>query len=568
MHHENEGTDLGLPHSADPIDEPNGNVNTDRRGFFAKVGGLTAATLFAPIGGLSALSMANEAEAEEIGPSNPQERRGKAYSLRLKAAREELQQPLPDHPTNGDEELYPTRIGNFSKTLPHNRYGEVAPVAYKAFVKALASGKSADFEAIPLGGTVKLTNPQAAYAYTLEGPDSHHLGIPEAPAFASAHTAAEMAEVYWQALTRDVPFADYESDPLIDAAADDLSNFSDYRGPKHADEVTPATLFRGGTPGDLAGPFLSQFLCMNIPYGLMTVPQTYQVPTAGRDFMTSVKDWLAIQNGKAPRNTIWTAPPRYISTGRDLAEWVHLDFPGQAFMNAALILLGFGPNALDAANPYRTSATQGGFVTFGAAHVLDLMARVARQALMAAWYQKWLVHRRVRPEAFAGRVHFHMTHDKTYPIHPDLLASDALSKLFRLNGTYLLPMAYPEGCPTHPSYPAGHATIAGACATVLKAFFKESFEIPDPVQATWDGSDLEPYSGTLTVGGELNKLAANVALARDTAGVHYRSDGVEGIRLGEQVAIGMLSDYRETYNEPFAGFSLTRFDGTTVVVGA
>jgi len=29
------------------------------------------------------------------------------------------------HPTNGDEELYPNRIGNFHKTLPHNSIGEV-----------------------------------------------------------------------------------------------------------------------------------------------------------------------------------------------------------------------------------------------------------------------------------------------------------------------------------------------------------------------------------------------------------------------------------------------------------
>ena len=31
---------------------------------------------------------------------------------------------------------------------------------------------------------------------------------------------------------------------------------------------------------------------------------------------------------------------------------------------------------------------------------------------------------------------------------------------------------------------AGHATIAGACCTVLKAVFDEQFVFPDPVQAT------------------------------------------------------------------------------------
>ena len=46
----------------------------------------------------------------------------------------------------------------------------------------------------------------------------------------------------------------------------------------------------------------------------------------------------------------------------------------------------------------------------------------------------------------------------------------------------------------------------------------------------------------LTVGGELNKLAANMALGRNRAGIHYRSDGIEGLRLGERAAINFLED--------------------------
>ncbi len=64
----------------------------------------------------------------------------------------------------------------------------------------------------------------------------------------------------------------------------------------------------------------------------------------------------------------------------------------------------------------------------------------------------------------------------------------------------------------------------------------------------------------------MNKLAANVALGRDFAGIHWRSDGIEGMKLGEAVAIGILQDYRNTYNENFSGFSLTKFDGTTVII--
>ena len=64
-----------------------------------------------------------------------------------------------------------------------------------------------------------------------------------------------------------------------------------------------------------------------------------------------------------------------------------------------------------------------------------------------------------------------MTRVIEYPLHDDVLNAKALDAISRATGSYLLPMAYPEGCPTHPAYPAGHATIAGACTTVLKAFF-------------------------------------------------------------------------------------------------
>jgi hypothetical protein len=68
------------------------------------------------------------------------------------------------------------------------------------------------------------------------------------------------------------------------------------------------------------------------------------------------------------------------------------------------------------------------------------------------------------------------------------------------------------------------------------------------------------------VGAELDKLAYNIALGRDTAGVHWRSDSVEGMKLGEAVAISLLTDMRDCFNESFQGFSLTKFDGTRVVI--
>jgi len=56
------------------------------------------------------------------------------------------------------------------------------------------------------------------------------------------------------------------------------------------------------------------------------------------------------------------------------------------------------------------------------------------------------------------------------PIHTDVPNSETLAKVYSANGSYLLPLAFPEGYPQHPSYAQGHTVVAGACATLLKAF--------------------------------------------------------------------------------------------------
>src|SRR4030095_12193541 len=121
-------------------------------------------------------------------------------------------------------------------------------------------------------------------------------------------------------------------------------------------------------------------------------------------------------------------------------------------------------------------------------------------ALKAVWYQKWFVHRRLRPEVHAARVDRTLYHAAGYPVHSEIL--NALSSATRLGvympaGNALLPMAFSEGSPTHPAYGAGHATVAGACVTILKAWFNESTRLVDiglaPVQPTDDGLNLVPY---------------------------------------------------------------------------
>lgn len=459
---------------------------------------------------------------------------------------------------------------SFSKTLPCDNFGEVQPSAFVAMRRALRTGDAGDFSNIPLatGALRRLANPQAAFKIDATGIDSHSTRIRSSLAFSSPDIAVQLAEVYWQAILRDVPFADYESSNLVSQAVQDLNRFSASLDPDRHRTVTAQNLFRGITPGEEVGPYLSQFLWHSFKIATIPVEQEYRGARAGVDYMTSELDWLAVQRGADPKARPSRTRRRYINDSRMLADYVHFDISFQAFANAALILLDHGPQSIDRSNPYITNeiSNQESFVTLGAPFILDMVTRAGNLALASAWFHKWRINRFLRPEAFGARVHFLRTGQRThYDIHEELLNSAALDRVFSSNGTYLLPQAYPEGSPTHPSFPAGHATVAGACVTVLKALFNEDYVFPNPVVSTRLGNRLRPYSGSLRVGGELNKLASNIALGRDAAGVHYRQDGTEGMRLGEAVAIGLLREQSIMLHEQeFSGFGFTDFSGKRV----
>jgi membrane-associated phospholipid phosphatase len=491
-----------------------------------------------------------------------------ARASRLEAAEALTRLPWPEHVNNGEEGDYPF-VANFSKGLPHDDTGEVVPEAYNALLRAISTQRAEDFERIPVAER-RLVNPQSGLAFDLEGPDPQSLAMAPAPRIDSARNSAEMVELYWMALLRDVPFTKFETNPMADRAAADLSGLSDYRAPRQHGEITPAVLFRGDTRGDVRGPYLSQFLLQDIQYGTLLIPQLHDTVERGQDFMTDVDSWLAVQRGVS-------VPPivrdrrhlRYLRTPRDLAHYVHFDALYEAYLNAALILLSLDAPA-DNGNPYVHSANQEGFGTYGGPHLLSLVTEVATRALKAQWFQKWFVHRRLRPEAFGGRIHAHLSGIRDYSmIDSEVLNSEALKLVNERTGAYLLPQAFPEGSPLHPAYGSGHATVAGACVTVLKAWFDESWVLPDPVVPNAAGTELVPYTGPdadrLTVGGELDKVAANIAIGRNMAGVHWRTDYSEAVRLGEAVAIGVLRDQVRVGHEA-ASFGLTRFDGSRMTI--
>jgi hypothetical protein len=406
---------------------------------------------------------------------------------------------------------------------------------------------------------------------------------------------------------------------LLDAAFQDLRRFNFFTAPSPfyavPGGITRQNLFRSFSRGDLFGPYVSQFLLLDVPYGAQKISARIQTVLPRLDYMTTFREWLDVQNGCDANQSGCDRLRRYIRNGRDLGQYVHVDLTFNAFLNAALILLsgrdplrrcealpGLGV-PFDEGFPYinptapmneefpspRKSATQIGFVTFGPTHLTGLLLEIMTRALKAVWYEKWLVHRRLRPEEFGGRAHREKLSPGTYPIAANLFTSPIFQptgpfSVFLHNqqqncnkrtnpgdqaGTYLLPMAFAEGSPIHPSYGAGHATVAGACATILKAFFPEDQCITSPVVPNQAGTALVAYTGAdrihLRVGGEIDKLASNISLGRNFAGMHWRSDHTESLRLGERVAISLLFDQRKTFNENYF-FKFTRFNGQNVQI--
>lgn len=395
--------------------------------------------------------------------------------------------------------------------------------------------------------------------------------------------------------------------------------------------------------GDVAGGDIAEGL---ITYGVQQIDQRVPVAEPGTDYMLNMTDYVNAQLGQRPPREAYVPDPgstnpsprparRFISTLRDLATYVHYDALYQAYLNACIILLDMGTPfdpGFDhlsgggvASGSAATRRNAGGFALYGGPHILNLVTEVSTRALKAVRFQKFNNHIRLRPEALAARVELlREPGGKDIPrgllrdIEPLKMALESnisggfstLSKIAELTGrnnssdddttlgkqNYFLPMAFAEGSPMHPAYGAGHATVAGACVTILKAFFDTSavlaesggrvafkrlqsgdnpilFRAPD-LPAPGTDSVVTPGNlvhdhpeDFLTLEGELNKLAANISIGRNMAGVHYFSDYYDSVRMGEKIAIGILEEQALTYStDPFV-LSLPTFDGDVVRIG-
>ncbi len=547
----------------------------NRRRFLERVGTtLAAGTLTKSSNALAESSSIRP----DIGPSlngPAAERLVQAFNLRVAQATHDALLGVAKNVSNGDETLYPDKGGTYTKGLPHDSFGRVDLNAYQTFKTALTSGKFADFQKITMGGTRTLNGPQGGLAFDLEVPDSVQFGqpiVPPAPPIASDQTATELLEHYWASLLRDVAFADYGSNSLAAMAAAELSALPAYLGPRNShDQVTTNLLFRGGFPGEALGPYVSQFLITPTSFGAQPLSQQIVSYLPNIDYMTTFSDWLTVQNGNVISQNHIDPMLRYMRNGRDLAAYTHVDVLYQAYFVAFLVLSGIAPP--NPGNPYIGSRCENGFATFGAPDFAATLGAIATKALNAVWYQKWFVHLRPRPEATGGQVHLVKTgQGANTNVQPSkvILNSVGLQQSFNKYGTWLLSQAFPEGSPTHPSYPTGHGAVGGACVTLLKFFFDGTFVLPNPMVPTSDGLQLVSYTGPdrgqLTVNGELNKLGHNISFGHGIhAGIHWRSDTDTSLFLGEAVALGYLRDRAKTYNEPFT-VHLTKFDGTTATV--
>jgi hypothetical protein len=567
-------------------------ADCSRRSFMGKASGLTAMAVAAAMVPLEPLLGGKESTAEASVITYAENTRANdAFNYRKQEAQAEKISP-PVAPDNGDATKYSDHSGTWSKTLAHDDLEIVNANSYTSLVNALTSGNFVDFQNIIVGnpgGTnvnAQLNGPQTSLAFDLEGLDSHATVIPAAPTTASAQTADEEVEHYWAAILRDINFTDYPSNPTAIAAANELTNLTYIKGAGNNEypfPVTPQNLFRGqivANDGNVQGPYISQFLLQPTSFGAQPINQMYKVFQPAQSFMTSVAEFKNVQNGFPPSGSLTFDPTlRHIRNGRDLASYTHVDVLHEAYFIAFLVLAGLH-TPLNPGNPYNGSRTEHGFGTLDAADCAATLPEMATRALKAAWFHKWIVNLRQRPEEYGALVHARKTNRVPVPkaaldVHADVLNSQAVAQTFSQFGTYLLPQAFPEGAPTHPCYPTGHGTVAGACITALKFFFDGSQKIrplllaagSDVMQPSSDGLSLVPYTGadrdTLTINGELSKLAFNISFGHGIhAGIHFRSSTQASILLGEQVGISVLNDRAEGYNEPF-NISITKFDGTT-----
>ena len=550
---------------------------------------------------------------------------GKLSKILNRIKLQEYGEPINSTLTNPEELRYQCYHYNasFHKGLQHNlRDGRlIRPKTYEKLKYAVVCNDQKLLNDIPMakGCELRFVNPLASLASLLVGAMPGTLDLPPPPTLSSDEAAAEMIELYAQALARDVPFIAYDCDETIERLLGscylnkpNVLNNLEYIPASVNCPFSPQTIFRGGSYGDTIGPYVSQLLLLNVIYGAIHYKQKFYVPpTANQaqklgirvEWGVNLKETIDLQNGTLellpPPTPTELFKPKYLYSARALTEAVHGEPVYQHYFQTSLILARLGARP----NPgWPQYANQINLITGNGSDSLEsALGSVCDYASKHVWYWKWQHYRNLRPETFGLWTHDVKTglvpNEGNFDISDVLLCNKILTDIVAYNSawtngeiSYTLPQTYREGAPVHPSYASGHAIVAGACATILKIYFDgeqpwlelpgvisgELSGIPNAiVQANYDGEKLIKYDDNnvcnMTVGTEINKLATNISIGRAWSGIHYRTDAVQGIILGEKVAIAFMEDLLSTMVENYVNghvpcITFRKFDGSRISI--
>lgn len=399
------------------------------------------------------------------------------------------------------------------------------------------AGAEALFRAIELiwSEQSRLVSPRAGYWQ----PPADLL-VPPPPPIDSPQLAAVMIE---QALMLTLADTDWRGiRPWLEANGNPLEGLdAELNGP-----TAPASVFRlrqqaGRTP------FVSQLLLLPVRNGALHYEQRYLQRTGWYGVTEATRAAIAAGN---PSETQTYGEALYINCPRTLASADHQDRPFSLGLQAAWILAGLGVKSSSLFPPLPAEA---GFVTYDGAVRLDcLIAEVTQLAMRATWHEKWARSQYPRPEELA------MFPDALHPLWQER----GLPLLERWGGFW--PSLTREGCPIHPSYPSGHATIGWAIATVLKAWFADGPWPAGLVQASPDGRELITANGSATVHEEVDKLGSLYGMGR--VGIHTRLDYEAGARVGQAAALRVLRQAKAESAEPWGTTTFLGWDGQPVTV--
>ena len=499
---------------------------------------------------------------------------------------------------DGSTDYYPYMFG---KTLDHSVSGGfITKADGDLLIEAIKMNTQEKLQAIPMhsASTRKLEGVPVCNSKNNQGKQQYFYPFTAYGIDSNEHMF-EMMEVYAMQIVRDIPFIDWDTDGTVGSVLTPLNAYgSSITGPTVTGSITRQTLLRGFAAEETVGPYVSQFLLHSYTYGNLGVTQKYMMENDSHS-MLSVTGWMGVQQGVTGANIGDVGPTeKFVYSPRMLGSIVHRDPLYQFYYNAALI----SNASMNAVGYDNSSINSSEWMDGGPPAVLAHLSEVCGGALRVAWYNKYGQTLRLRPEVLAQRItvahnnsvlrsavpklNTIKTNSDTGAALLTLVNADNISNSGEALGgkNYYLDVIYQEGSPTHPSLPAGHATVAGAAVTVLKAMLvtHETNGSRKPwvaagrtaLIADATGDNLISYSGgdasSMTIVGELNKLASNVSLGRDFAGVHFREDGTNGMLVGEEYAISFLqskiAEYGAQANGMFGGFDLEKFDGTRVLI--